>query len=354
MSHPLKTSVMDNTIKNWIVTSLPKGYTVEQLQSLLAKSGFPTEEIKEELAFAAPYITAANKIKTESDKNQIKLNKREALLKTLDRQMRAMPAYWRKPEKVKLPPFKRFMKEYYSPLRPGLFGNVLDNCEVKNWTPRNLVDKVGADTIVEVQYGREADRNHERNPEQYKKQVRFADYIGMVESAESSNNFYMTSRNYFANARSLRNLTKDLSDNLGDGYLSAAIGSGYMHLWIGPKGTITPAHHDFLNNFFIQVYGRKHVRLVPAMQVPYMYNNDFVYSDVDLQNPDFNLYPDFAKATVMEIEVGPGDGLFIPIGWWHELTSLTPSISISCTNINAVGDYSNIFVNDTKAFGHII
>ena len=68
-------------------------------------------------------------------------------------------------------------------------------------------------------------------------------------------------------------------------------------------------------------------------------------SKVDLLNPQPGLYPDFAKATVIDIEVGPGDGLFIPIGWWHHVISLSTSISLACTQFNLPDEYKNAFTD---------
>ena len=34
-----------------------------------------------------------------------------------------------------------------------------------------------------------------------------------------------------------------------------------------------------------------------------------------------------------------GDVLFIPLGWWHEVRGLTPSISLSATNFRARNDF---------------
>jgi hypothetical protein len=43
--------------------------------------------------------------------------------------------------------------------------------------------------------------------------------------------------------------------------------------WFGPAGTITPLHHDLTNNFMVQICGRKHVKIIPAYELPYLYNH---------------------------------------------------------------------------------
>jgi hypothetical protein len=47
---------------------------------------------------------------------------------------------------------------------------------------------------------------------------------------------------------------------------------------------------------------------------------------VSLRNPDLERFPRFAAALAasQSAELGPGDALFIPFGWWHHVESLTP------------------------------
>jgi hypothetical protein len=49
-------------------------------------------------------------------------------------------------------------------------------------------------------------------------------------------------------------------------------------------------------------------------------------SMVDLRNPDFALYPRFreALAAARTVELEPGDALYIPALWWHNIEALSP------------------------------
>src|SRR3546814_4026553 len=89
-------------------------------------------------------------------------------------------------------------------------------------------------------------------------------------------------------------------------------------LWIGPRGTITPWHHDLTNNLLVQFVGRKRVRLVASHDTPLMRNHRHCYS---LWGTD-DLPPGAAtagKPPVLECTIGPGDALFLPVGWWHHV-----------------------------------
>ena len=46
-----------------------------------------------------------------------------------------------------------------------------------------------------------------------------------------------------------------------------------------------------------------------------------VMSPVDIKKPDFNRFPLFKKARPMKCRLTPGDALFMPAFWWHEVQS---------------------------------
>jgi len=316
---------MTNTsLKQWIATSLQNGHQIAKLQDILIKTGFTKEEVEKELANSVAYLEIL-------DKMHAKLFRREALLKTLDYHLRGLPTYL-KAEKVKLPPFKQFLEEYYYPNRFGVFSNVLDNCEAKHWTPATLLDKVGADTTVQMQYGKGNDVFDMYGKDI--KPIKFGDFISAMGGAIPAEYLYITANNYDFNHSVFAPLRKEIED-IGDGYFAPEdTDRNKQAFYIGPKDTVSMLHYDVLDILLIQVYGRKHIRLIPAMQVPYMYNNKHPRScDFGTWGPNLEQYPDFSNVTPIEVEIGPGDALFIPVGWWHHITSLSATISVSCANL---------------------
>lgn len=148
----------------------------------------------------------------------------------------------------------------------------------------------------------------------------------------------MTANNHPFKNPAMRKLISGLG-NIGDGYLDMDNFDNKAFLWLGPKGVITPLHHDLTNNFFVQIKGRKLYHLIPSMQVSAMYDSNHVYSDIKLLSSDLNDFPDFAKASVIEVELDPGDCLFIPIGCWHHVAGLTENISMTFTNLNVKNSF---------------
>ncbi|CAC5402198.1 HIF1AN [Mytilus coruscus] len=98
-------------------------------------------------------------------------------------------------------------------------------------------------------------------------------------------------------------------------------------LLIGQEGNITPVHYDEQENFFAQVYGYKRFILFPPEEFPNLYPHPTYHpcdrqSQVDFDEPDFEKFPKFRNASGFETVVGPGDVLYIPIYWWHQVESI--------------------------------
>ena len=106
------------------------------------------------------------------------------------------------------------------------------------------------------------------------------------------------------------------------------------HLWFGSAGNVTPLHYDPLNNFFLQLHGRKRFTLFSPRffdeLYPFPIDARFSHiSHVDAERPDLDKHPRFVEAQRHEVALGPGDLLFLPAFWWHHVRSLDVAISLN-------------------------
>jgi histone arginine demethylase JMJD6 len=101
-----------------------------------------------------------------------------------------------------------------------------------------------------------------------------------------------------------------------------------------------------IHTFLSQIYGVKKYTLFAPDQTPFLYARGN-QSRVDLENPDLEKYPLFAQATRVEFELGPGEILFVPAGWWHTAKILSPSITVSASRVNASNWHD--FAQDLKS-----
>ncbi len=104
--------------------------------------------------------------------------------------------------------------------------------------------------------------------------------------------------------------------------------------WIGEKSTVTGLHYDVFDNFLVQIYGRKKLFMFANRDIDKQYyKNKFDYgarlSSIDAFNPDYERFPLFRSVEPLVVELFPGDVLYIPKGWWHQVKSLDATISIA-------------------------
>ena len=105
-----------------------------------------------------------------------------------------------------------------------------------------------------------------------------------------------------------------------------------VSIWIGNR-TTTAAHYDMSNNIAVCIVGRRRFTLFPPDQIANLYPGPLdptpagqVVTMVDINNPDFERFPNFAQAmAVGEVaDLEPGDALIYPALWWHQVEALDP------------------------------
>jgi len=220
-----------------------------------------------------------------------------------------------------------FLEEYYALSRPVVIERAMDGWPaLERWTPRYLAQKVGA-AAVECQGGRGSADDFELYKDRHKQVMPFDRFIDEV--AEGwGNDLYITAYNSGANRQALAPLEADL------GHLKEYLTPGPGMMWIGPGGTFTPLHFDLTNNLIAQLVGAKHVILLPPSETQRLYNHRHVFSAVHdiTDEARLNLHPLARAAQTFEVELNAGDLLFVPIGWWHQVTALDFSVTITHAN----------------------
>ncbi|MBL8917777.1 MAG: cupin-like domain-containing protein [Myxococcaceae bacterium] len=241
----------------------------------------------------------------------------------------------RVPRFARLSP-RGFIEHAVAPNRPVVLTAMMGDWKaLTKWTWRFLRDTVG-DAGVLVMEHRETAERYDLNVSDLSEPTTLREFIGWIQRVKHSNARYMVARNNGLASAGLKPLARDVG--FFGGILDRRRLDGFVSLWVGPGGTVTPLHQDTANNLFCQVRGRKRFLLVDPANAELLRDCLSYYSDLDAERFDVKRYPYLAHVQKLEVTLGPGQALFIPAGWWHHVRSLSPSVSVSMTNFSALLD----------------
>lgn len=107
--------------------------------------------------------------------------------------------------------------------------------------------------------------------------------------------------------------------------LNPAISS--VNAWLGPPNVIAHCHYDGYHNFYVQLFGRKRFWLAPPSTWPLLRPAPFLHPChaqcmVNLSESKGTAAPLSHTAQLLEVELEPGDLLYIPPLWFHHVQSL--------------------------------
>lgn len=218
-----------------------------------------------------------------------------------------------------------FFLDYVQPQIPTVLrGFAREWAAVRRWSLSSMAQQCGS-TPVRVQI-------LERGQE-FVTTMPFDRGIRLMQSQEGA-----TARYYIQQIAVPSRLRPSLGSTEGfvgpKGALGRRLLQDEQRLWAGPAGTMTPLHIDLSHNFFVQLVGRKRFMLLDpshhaAVGFPDYRLAKLRRSALDLERPDLDRYPSMRDAQIKVVELGPGDALFLPHSWWHQVRSLEDSVSLS-------------------------
>jgi len=104
---------------------------------------------------------------------------------------------------------------------------------------------------------------------------------------------------------------------------------------MGVPTVTSPAHYDLVHNFYTQVVGQKRFILFPPEDAEYLHTFTSLHpsarqSQIDFNDPkSWEIFPDMNNLHPKEVILNPGDVLYLPPFYFHYVTVVGESISMS-------------------------
>jgi hypothetical protein len=228
-----------------------------------------------------------------------------------------------------------FFEQYQKPGVPVIVTGLLD--AEPDWSLDYLREKLGAFELPIRRYGWQRYEQDKRTWTSIgsgteAQRVPFVDYAEMLQSGEAQEqDIYLVKRS-LKNTPLEQNLAslQRVEEQLGLAPISD------FNLWLGTSGHMTCLHYDPMDGTLLQLHGAKKVVLFPPSQLYNLYPFPFwvhlryglqmraSYSQVYPERPDFKAFPRLKQALQHRYDdvLQQREVLFIPAGWWHELTTV--------------------------------
>jgi len=221
--------------------------------------------------------------------------------------------------------------------KPGLPVILLGLVNEPDWSLDYLCKQLGDREFLCRFYGRDRQSIDKRQWDSIGSGIEvrpmlFSQYAELIRSGEAHrNDIYMAKcpirDTPLASAKSLQSWGERL------GFDRSASG---LNFWIGPGGHVESLHYDTFDGTLAQLHGSKRLVLFPPSQLNNLYPFPLLkhltcglklrswFSQVYPDRPDFEAFPHLQEALKYRCEVilQPGEVLYIPAGWWHEVTAL--------------------------------
>lgn len=302
----------------WIAENLLRGVPRQTLEETLAGAGLDRARAAREVdaVLASPVLAGARRAVRDGRRAALVV----ALLRAAAREAAPEPSV---PTATAIDADTLLARHYATNTPLFLPGYARDWPAARKWTPAFFAERFG-DVEIEHVEGREADPDYDMHTATLSRRAPLRDYIARVLAAGETNDLYLVANNHNLDRPELGALWDDV--RFPEGILDPRRRRGCASLWIGPAGTVTPLHHDTSNILFVQLHGRKRFRLAPPVETSLLRGARAMYAAFDPEHPERAPEVDARFATV---DVGPGDALFLPVGWWHHVRALDVSVSLA-------------------------
>ncbi|MFN2260647.1 MAG: cupin-like domain-containing protein [Psychroflexus sp.] len=226
-------------------------------------------------------------------------------------------------ERVKNISPKDFVENFVKPQKPLVIEKLTENWPAYQKWSLDYFKEIAGDVEVPLYDNRSVNAKDKFNEPHAKMEMK--DYVDLLQSRSTEYRIFL-----FNLIKEVPELQKHFElPDLGVKFLKKM-----PFLFFGAEGSSVFMHYDidFANILHIHFEGKKRCLIYPPSETKHLYkvpNALISLSDIDFNNPDFEKYPALQKAKGYEAYLEHGEALYMPEGYWHNMTYLTPGFSMS-------------------------
>jgi jumonji domain-containing protein 7 len=273
-------------------------------------------------------------------------------------------------DRIEIPSKSQFFSDYLAKSKPVVItGGVWHWTAMSRWTKEFLYQEFGNNKVhVKLAPNGEfegcekasdwGDYDHFQIPDVVKQKLHFPDlvvvrpatldisfssFLDMVYESERKVQNISTYLEYSSIPQYMPKLEKDIEEL---SFVKGLLTRRQLNLWLSDGNTLGKLHFDPFDNLLCQVSGTKHITLYEPHDNRRLYEShipeallgfdqqtqhfrrkklldstSMVMSPIDILNPDLRRFPLFMDIFPMHCTIHPGDVLYMPAFWWHEVQS---------------------------------
>ena len=218
---------------------------------------------------------------------------------------------------------KDFLENYVRPQKPVVIEHLVDDWPaVQKWN-LDYISEVAGEKVVPLYDDRPINSKQKFNEPHT--EMKMADYIELLKSRPTNYRIF------------LYHLLKEVPVLQND-FKFPDLGIRFIKqlptLFFGGENSKVFMHYDidFANILHFHFHGKKRCIIYPPSEGKYLYKVPHALisrEDIDFNNPDFKKFPVLKKAKGYVTELNHGEALYMPEGYWHQMTYVTPGFSMS-------------------------
>ena len=218
---------------------------------------------------------------------------------------------------------KDFLENYVRPQKPVVIEHLVDDWPAVQKWDLDYISEVAGEKVVPLYDDRPINSKQKFNEPHT--EMKMADYIELLKSGPTNYRIF------------LYHLLKEVPVLQND-FKFPDLGIRFIKqlptLFFGGENSKVFMHYDidFANILHFHFHGKKRCIIYPPSEGKYLYKVPHALisrEDIDFNNPDFKKFPVLKKAKGYVTELNHGEALYMPEGYWHQMTYVTPGFSMS-------------------------